>query len=122
VTPFRSGQDVAAVEHHEEHHVWKPVEHGQVLYATVTEAGPCSVVARFGDEDERLFLLDSQGRAWRDSGRMRLVPLCARPDCEKPVTGTPVADPGDPMHRTWCSDGCRTASGEAYDVQHYGAR
>lgn len=41
--------------------------------------------------------------------------------CGKPITGTPVLDPGDPLSRAWCSDECADDdSGTAY-AQRYGA-
>ncbi len=39
--------------------------------------------------------------------------------CGKPVTGTPVTDPDDPLRRTWCSDECLDASAEGAYEQRY---
>lgn len=113
VTRFRRYQDVAAVEHDE---AGKPVEGGQILPATVTDPRMLSVLARFADRNEWYFLLDSCGRAWRESGRWRLVPVCR---CELPVLGEPVTDPNDPTAREFCSDECRDSAAEASYEQRY---
>ena len=113
MTPFRQHQDVAVVEHDD---AGKPLEHGQVLYATVTEVRPLSARALFGDGDEWLFLLDSRDRAWREAGRWRLVPVCRF--CDMPVMGTPHADPSDPLHRLYCGEERSDADDEAAQEQH----
>ena len=41
--------------------------------------------------------------------------LCHR--CEEPITGTPVTDDDDPLHRVWCSEECRDAAAEASHEQ-----
>ena len=114
MTPFRVDQDVIVIECDE---AGKPREGAPYLYGTVAEAGPCSVSARFGDGTGWLFLLDSRGRAWRDSGRLRLVAACHR--CGFPVLGTPVTADDDPLHRQWCSEECRDSEAEASYEQHY---
>ena len=109
---FRQHQEVAVVEHDA---TGFPLEGGRVLLATVTEARQCSVRARFADGTERLFLLDSRDRAWRESGRWRLVPVCR---CDKPITDTPVTDQsGHPF----CSVDCRDDDAATWAGQHYGA-
>jgi hypothetical protein len=113
LTCFRRYQDVAAVEHDE---AGKPIEGGKVRYATVTEAKPWSVSARFERGETRLFLLDSRDRAWCDGGRFRLVPLCR---CEKPILGEPVMADDDPTGRQWCSEDCLTSAAEASQEQRY---
>ena len=114
MTPFRQHQEVAVVEHDD---AGEPLEHGQVLYATVTEVRPLSARALFGDGDEWLFLLDSRDRAWREAGRWRLVPVCTF--CDMPVPGTPVTSPGDQAGRLYCTEECRDADAEAAQEQHY---
>jgi len=112
LTPFRQHQEVAAVEHED---AGNPLESGAVHYGTVTEARLCSVTARFGDGNEQLFLLDSRGSAWRESGRLRLVPVCR---CDEPITGTPVTDQsGHPF----CTEDCRDDDAATWAGQHYGA-
>ena len=91
---FRRYQDAAVIQCGD---TGQPLENATVYYATVTEAGPCSVTIADGDSGTKLFLLDSQDRAWADSGRLRLVPLCTR--CERPILGTPLSDPSDPLKR-----------------------
>lgn len=112
--PFRKGDDVAAVEHD----AGKPLEHGQVLYATVTEVRPLSVAAMDGAGDEWYFMIDREGHPWCEGGRWRLVPACAF--CDMPVTGDVVVTPwADPEERKWCSEECLTASDEAAGEQYY---
>jgi hypothetical protein len=74
------------------------------LYGTVTEVKPWSVSVRFGNGGTWLFLLDSRGRAWRESGRLQLVPACCR--CEFPVLREPATAEDDPMGRAFCSEEC----------------
>lgn len=45
------------------------------------------------------------------------LPECHR--CEKPITGTPVTDPDDPLGRQFCSEECADASAEAAYEQQY---
>ena len=103
---FHRYQDVAAIECNE---AGNPVEGGQILPATVTDPRMLSVLARFADGNEWYFLLDSRGRAWREAGRWRLVPLCR---CENPILGDPVTDPDDLMGRQFCSEECLTDEAE----------
>lgn len=57
---FRQHPDVAIVEYRD----GRPVKDTTILAASVTEVGPRSVTARFGDRCElREFLLDAQGHA-----------------------------------------------------------
>ena len=107
MTPFRKGDDVAAVEHDD---TGKPVEFGQVQYGTVTQASPLSVVAIFVDEGDWYFEADASGQMWCDGGRRRLVPVCLY--CDMPILG-------DPTGRKWCSGECRDASDEGAYEQRY---
>jgi hypothetical protein len=36
---------------------------------------------------------------------------CAR--CQEPITGTPVTDPEDPLHRKFCREECLDSAAEA---------
>jgi len=45
------------------------------------------------------------------------LPECHR--CTLPITGTPVAAEDDPLHRPFCSDGCRDGAAEASHEQRY---
>jgi hypothetical protein len=105
-TRFRRYQDAAVIGCDDR--TGKPLEGTQVRYATVTEVRPWSVTARC-EAQALFFLVDSRGRAWRDSGRLRLVPVCC---CGKPVLGEPATDPDDPRHREFCSEDCLTAEAE----------
>ena len=98
---FRLHEEVALVQHDD---TGRPIEHATVYYGTVTEVRLLSVRARGDDGAEELFLIDSKGRAWRDGGRWRLVPVCAF--CDMPILGTPVTSEGDPLDRKWCSGEC----------------
>ena len=111
---FRKHDDVAVIEYVS----GNPAEDGPVTYGTVTLSALCSVTVRFDTAEDWYFMLDSQGRAWRESGRWRLVPVCGF--CDMPILGTPVGE-GDPAGRKWCTEECRTASAEGWGAQHYGA-
>lgn len=104
-TRFRRYQDAAVIGCGE---AGKPIEGAEPRYATVTEVKPWSVTARC-EARTLFFLIDSRGRAWRDSGRLRLVPLCC---CGKPVLGEPVTAEDDPMGRELCGEDCLTAEAE----------
>jgi len=42
--------------------------------------------------------------------------------CQDPITGPPVTDPDDPLHRKFCCEECRDDAGQAWAEQHYQAR
>ncbi len=62
-------------------------------------------------------------RAYREAGAQSEEPPvsqeaeCYR--CEKPITGTPVTAPDDPLRRTWCSGECLDSSAESSYEQRY---
>jgi len=116
-TRFRLHQDVAAVECDP---ASGPFEGGQSWPATVTEVKPWSIRIRLDGGGDRLFLVDSRGRAWREAGRWRLAPLCDRDGCESPVLGEPVKAEDDPQGRQWCSTDCRDDDAQAWAEGHYG--
>jgi hypothetical protein len=113
VTAFTLHQDVAAVECDP---ASGPFEGGQSWPATVTEVKPWSIRVRLDGGGDRLFLVDSRGRAWRDSGRLRLFPLCR---CDSPVLGDPVTDPDDLRREEFCGPDCLTAAAEGSYEQRY---
>lgn len=114
MTRFRTHDEVAVVEHDD----WtrEPREGGQVHVAAVAEAGKTYILVRYGTESVHAgamdqFYSESGWRAWDGEFRWRLVPLCSRPDCGKPVLA-PVSDPDDPTHQEFCSEDCLTDASE----------
>lgn len=111
---FRQYDDVVVIECDE---AGKLCEGGTYLYGCVTEAGPCSVRIQLGDGTVWLFLLDSRGRAWRESGRLQLFPACPR--CEFPILGTPVVAEDDPLRRQFCRVECLDDAAQSAFEQRY---
>lgn len=121
MTRFRLDDDVAVVEHNPA--TRKPRESGKVHYATVTGIAGQYCQVRYDDPAaftgrRDTFWLESGWRSWDGMRRWRLVPVCCRADCGKPVLD-PYTEDGDPLHREWCSEACHEASAEAWAGQHY---
>ena len=115
MTVFKRYDEVAVIECDPQ--TGEPREGCAPRYGTVIDAG--RVVSGRIEGSTYYFLLDSRNRAWAYSGHLQLVPVCARPDCAKPVPA-PVSDPEDRAGRTWCSEGCLEADAEGWSEQHYG--
>lgn len=110
--PFKRYGEAAVIECDPD--TGKPLEGGRVIYGTVTEARPCCVTARINAETW-VFLVDSRGRLWMDAGRWRLVSLCRRPACDRPVLDSGV----DPV---FCSGECRDDEAQAQSEHHHRPR
>ena len=118
MTRFRLHDEVAVVEHDDRTREPKPG--GEVMQpATVTAIAGAYVKVRTGFGATLVFWAESGWTAWDGMFQWRLVPLCSRPDCGKPVLA-PVSDPEDRAGRTWCSEGCLEADAEGWSEQHYG--
>lgn len=121
MTRFRLDDDVAVVEHNPV--TRKPREGGKVHFATVTGIAGLYCQVRY---DDRLafagrrdtFWLESGWRSWDGMFCWRLVPVCHRADCGKPVLD-PYTEQSDPLHREWCSERCHTFDAEGWHEQHY---
>ena len=112
---FRTGQDVAVVEHDPE--TRQPIAGGHVWHASVTEASALCVEVRYENGSKDTFRPRLGWRAWGNAFRWRLVHVCTR--CERPILDTPRTDPSDPLKRQYCGEECRDADAESAQEQHY---
>jgi hypothetical protein len=54
--------------------------------------------------------------AWKRIDTTSSPPVCAR--CDEPILGAPRTDPGDPLKRQYCTEGCSDADDETrYEQQ-----
>jgi hypothetical protein len=118
VTTFTIHQSVAVVEHDDQ--TRQPREGGHVYPASVDAVNGVFTVVRYGGNYGLPLLFDT-GSGWAAAHaeyRWRLVPLCGRADCDKPVL-TPVLADSDPLRRQWHSTDCRDADAETWHEGHY---
>jgi hypothetical protein len=116
VTRFTVHQDVAIVEHDDS--TRQRLEGGEVWYGSVTGTNTVFTMVsydpavRFG-RPPQMFDTGSGWAAAHAGYRWRLMPLCDRGGCWKPVLGEPVTAEDDPMRREFCSGECLDSGAEA---------